>query len=249
MNDINILKAQGIDADSALQILGDINLYRDTIQTFINESDENLRNIIRYKQANDIKGYGILVHSLMSSAKYLGFVRLNAILTQHELASVQGNTDYINANFNMLIDEFNRVLFACKQYIGVPLKKENKSSILVVDDSSIIRNFVKKIFKDEYEVLTAENGNDAINTVNKMKVDMMLLDLNMPECNGFVVLEYFKQNNLFKTIPVALLTGDDTKDSISKAFNYPIIDMVSKPFNESDIKAIVDKMRSVHKFN
>ena len=129
------------------------------------------------------------------------------------------------------------------------MKKENKSSILVVDDSSIIRNFVKKIFKDEYEVLTAENGNDAINTVNKMKVDMMLLDLNMPECNGFEVLEYFKQNNLFKTIPVALLTGDDTKDSISKAFNYPIIDMVSKPFNESDIKAIVDKMKSVHKFN
>ena len=63
------------------------------------------------------------------------------------------------------------------------------------------------------------------------------------------MLEYFKQNNLFKTIPVALLTGDDTKDSISKAFNYPIIDMVSKPFNESDIKAIVDKMKSVHKFN
>ena len=47
MNDINILKTQGIDADSALQILGDINLYRDTIQTFINESDENLRNIIK----------------------------------------------------------------------------------------------------------------------------------------------------------------------------------------------------------
>ena len=101
----------------------------------------------------------------------------------------------------------------------------------------------------EVVYVSAENGNDAIEVIkNNSDILAVLLDLNMPECNGFEVLEYFKTNNLFRTMPVSLLTGDDTKESIDRAFKYPIVDMVSKPFNESSITAIVEKMISVHNF-
>ena len=66
--------------------------------------------------------------------------------------------------------------------------------LLVVDDSSIITNFVNKIFKDEFNVISAKDGIDAINIIrnnfNKEFVGI-LLDLNMPLLNGFEVLEIF----------------------------------------------------------
>lgn len=247
---LDILKSNGVNVDKSLEILGDINLFNETIDTFIKESDDKLRNIVKFKQTNDMDNYSILVHSLKSEANYLGFDALATISYNHELASKVNNLEYINNNFNSLINEFNRIVFVCKQYKGISKSNVSKESILVVDDSSIIRNFVKKIFGDSYEVLTASDGNEAIEVVKKYNdIKAVLLDLNMPNCNGFEVLEYFKTNNLFKKMPVSLLTGDDTKESISRAFNYPIIDMVSKPFNENDIKAIVDKMISIHNFN
>lgn len=122
-----------------------------------------------------------------------------------------------------------------------------KRYLLVVDDSIIITNFVKKIFGDTFEVLAAKDGNEAIQIVKAKRDNIvgMLLDLNMPNCNGFEVLEYFKQKDLFKKIAVSLLTGEDSKESISKAFEYPIIDMLPKPFNVEQARNIVEKMISV----
>lgn len=120
-----------------------------------------------------------------------------------------------------------------------------KDILMVVDDSSVITSFVEKIFKDEYEVLKAKNGVEAIqiirNNFNKNFVGMFL-DLNMPNFNGFQVLDTFKANNLFKKIPVFILIGDDTKDSINKVFSYPIVDVLNKPFNENDIKDCLAKI-------
>ena len=114
--------------------------------------------------------------------------------------------------------------------------------LLVVDDSSIITSFVNKIFKDEFNVILAKDGIEAIdairNNFDKQFIGM-LLDLNMPKLNGFEVLEIFETNHLFEKIPVCILTGDDTKDSIDKVFKYPIVDVLNKPFSEKDIKTII----------
>lgn len=250
MRNTDVLVSNGVNVEKSLSILGDISLFNDTMDTFIKESDDKLRKLISFKEANDMANYAVLVRSLKSESIYLGFEKLAFLSFQHESALETNNVQFVITNFNELINEFNRIIFVCKQYSGIQSNVELKGKILVVDDSSIIRNFVKKIFKDEYEVLTAENGNEAIELVKKDKdISCMLLDLNMPECNGFEVLEFLKTNNLFRQVPVALLTGDDTKDSIDKAFQYPIVDLVSKPFNENDVKAIVDKMISIHNFN
>ena len=69
----------------------------------------------------------------------------------------------------------------------------------------------------------------------------MLLDLNMPNVNGFEVLDYFKNNDLFKKVPVSIITGEGSKDIIEKAFTYPIVDVLMKPFNELNVESIVNK--------
>ena len=90
----------------------------------------------------------------------------------------------------------------------------------------------------------AGDGEEAlkmINNTNGQKIVGMLLDLNMPNVDGFQVLEYFKENNLFDSIPVSIITGVGDNNLVAKAFEYPIVDIIRKPFNERDIKAVVEK--------
>ena len=60
----------------------------------------------------------------------------------------------------------------------------------------------------------------------------------MPNVNGFEVLDFYKNKDLFRSIPISIITGVDDKESIDKAFKYPIVDILLKPFNERDVKRI-----------
>lgn len=122
-----------------------------------------------------------------------------------------------------------------------------EKAIIVADDSMIIKNIVEKALQDEYIILKASNGKEAIDYIVKKEYDIccLLLDLNMPEYDGFMVLNYFKNNNLFPRIPVSIISGDDTKETIDKAFTYDIVDMLNKPFSSDNIKSIVEKMISL----
>ena len=63
----------------------------------------------------------------------------------------------------------------------------------------------------------------------------------MPNVDGFEVLDYFKSNDLFRKYPTSIITGVDDKESITKAYKYPIVDILLKPFNERDVKKILEK--------
>ena len=128
----------------------------------------------------------------------------------------------------------------------VMISKENidnaTQAILVADDSVIIRDFVKEIFHNDYGVLMAKDGKEVINIVNSnSNIAALLLDLNMPGVDGFAVLDYFKEHDLFKKIPVSIISGANDKASIDKAFSYNIVDMLNKPFNKNNVKLVVEK--------
>jgi DNA-binding NtrC family response regulator len=63
----------------------------------------------------------------------------------------------------------------------------------------------------------------------------------MPRKDGFAVLDYMKENNLLSKMPVTIISGDSSSESINKAFTYNIVDMLNKPFNESKVKDAVEK--------
>jgi len=119
-----------------------------------------------------------------------------------------------------------------------------EKAIIVADDSMIVKNIVEKAIDDEYIVLKASNGKEAIKHITDKKYEIigMLLDLNMPESDGFMVLNYFKNNNLFKKYPIVIISGDDTKETIEKAFTYDIVDMLNKPFSKDNINNMVNKI-------
>ena len=135
--------------------------------------------------------------------------------------------------------------------VQAPTQQLNEKNILVVDDSNVVRSFVSKIFSNEYGVVSATDGAEALSLLktNIDKMECMLLDLNMPNVDGFQVLDYFKENNLFNKVPVAIITGEGSQDNVKKAYTYPIIDMLQKPFNEVNVKNIVDKLLMVKSMN
>ena len=122
---------------------------------------------------------------------------------------------------------------------------QEKGIILVADDSEVIRLFVKKIFDETYEIASAKDGEEALNIIKENettgRIKAILLDLNMPKVDGFAVLEYLKGNNLFEKMPVTIISGDSSSDAINRAFTYPIIDMINKPFSDEKIRSAVLK--------
>lgn len=116
---------------------------------------------------------------------------------------------------------------------------------MVADDSNIVRNFVSRIFSDTYKVGVAKDGKEALDIIKANQgndsIKAILLDLNMPEVDGFAVLDYMKKNKLFTKMPVSIISGDSSKETIDKAFTYQIVDMIKKPFNDIDIKRVVER--------
>ena len=118
MKDKNILISNGIDVDSSLELLGDMEMYDETLTDFLDEVSEKLSNIEIYKNSGDMPNYAILVHSLKSDSKYLGFTTLAEISYNHEMASKGNDVNYVNDNFDSLMAEADRIVTLCKEYMG-----------------------------------------------------------------------------------------------------------------------------------
>ena len=267
MRSVEYLKSQGVDVDKSLEIFGDIETYNSSIGEFIVGVSEKVNKMNAYRISKDMKNYAIYAHSLKSDAKYFGFNKLSDLALEMENKSKEMDLYYVNDKFNDLVAETNKSIQIVREYMNgkdediteekqeqvqeeAPKPATNavvydKKTILVVDDSSIIRNFVKRIFSEEYEVGTAMDGQEAIDILEANKdndfIETILLDLNMPRVDGFAVLDYMQKNNLLSKFPVSIISGDSSKETIDKAFNYQIVDMLSKPFNEQSVKSVIEK--------
>lgn len=254
MKDVSLLTNNGVDVEKSLELFGDMNIYDETLEEFSTGVYQKINDIKRYKEASDMANYAILVHSLKSDARYLGFTLLAELAYNHEMASKANNIDYVYENYDSLMKETDRIIKLVDKYLGKQGSGEaivsnisnivKDKAILVVDDSDMIRNFISRIFNDTFDIIMANDGKEAIDIINSSdasKIKGVLLDLNMPNVDGFQVLDYFKDNALFNKFAVSIITGADDKNSIDRAFTYPIIDMLQKPFNERDVKRVVDK--------
>ena len=116
-------------------------------------------------------------------------------------------------------------------------------TILIVDDSEIDREILRNILEENFEVMEAENGFTAIEivTLNKNKLDAIMLDISMPHISGFDVLRLLRDNGL-SHIPVFLISAEATKENVLRAAQFHVSEFISKPF---DRDAILQRTKSV----
>lgn len=111
------------------------------------------------------------------------------------------------------------------------MERQHKQQILIVDDEQINRTVLREIFNDDYDILEAANGQDAILQIkNNPDIILILLDIVMPVKDGFGVLDYMKEADLMQKIPVILITGESVVDSEDRAYSYGVADVMHKPF-------------------
>ena len=394
MKDVNILTSNGVDVQQSVDLLGDMEMYDETLSDFLDMHEEKLQKLEKFRAEGDMPNYAIEVHALKSDARYLGFMTLGDMSYESEMKSKAGDVDFVNQNHPKIMQEAKRVINLAQAYLGRPqteviptsatapqaaepapaaptmqsapvnpvetpvapqapvmqsapvnpvgtpvtpqapameqpmqapvnpvpqapmmqsapvtpvstpgmpneqplmpaeqprpqapepviqssssdtiqffpsnndimgqalytsnqnLQQQPASGvnpvkqgiIVVIDDSNLVANFVKKIFSDKYEVMVANDGAKGLEIVNdpniRPKIKACLVDLYMPNIDGFQVLDNFNQNGVFVKTPVAVISGAEDVESIEKAKSYPIIDVLAKPFTDRDVKMVVEK--------
>ena len=110
---------------------------------------------------------------------------------------------------------------------------QNKSQILLVDDSAMNRMMLTEILRDSYHVLEAENGRECMEKLQAEagNIALVLLDINMPVMDGFEVLKAMNANHTIEDIPVIMISSEDSDATIRRSYELGASDYVNRPFD------------------
>lgn len=125
----------------------------------------------------------------------------------------------------------------------------NRKTILIVDDIEINREILAEIFKDEYTILEAGDGDEAISIINREPViSAVLLDLLMPKINGLGVLKNMNESGKIKGIPVFLITAADSQEMLMEGYDLGAIDIITKPFITQFLKHRINNVIELYSY-
>lgn len=122
--------------------------------------------------------------------------------------------------------------------------------VLIVDDMEINREMLREILEDSYEVEEAENGRRALELIedHHNELAVVLLDLIMPEMDGFAVLKVMKSQGWIDKIPVLVISGEGSLDAERRCFEYGVSDFVRKPFDDVLVKRRVQNIANLFQY-
>lgn len=117
-----------------------------------------------------------------------------------------------------------------------PKNTDRKSTILVIDDEPEIRELVSSVFAEEYNIITASNGEDALGNILTYDIDLIISDLNMNGMNGLALLQEVKANPDFRSVPFIMLTGQGSESQKLTCLQNGVDDFINKPFSLNLLK-------------
>ena len=122
---------------------------------------------------------------------------------------------------------------------------ERVVKILIVDDSRIMQNILRNSFDEreawgKTEFFSAADGEEALSIIENNKIDVLLLDWNMPKLDGLSVLKQLRQTELYKNLPVIMITSEAAKYNVIEALKAGVNDYIIKPASR---KILIDKIK------
>lgn len=122
------------------------------------------------------------------------------------------------------------------------------TTILIVDDMEINRAILAEGFKDEHEILEAENGLEALELINSDKnIAAVLLDLIMPKMDGLEVLRQMNESGRIEHIPVFIITAENSEKTLMDAYDLGAVDVISKPFMMNFLKCRIENVIELYR--
>jgi len=209
--------------------------YQEMLMTYL--KNQKMDEIAKYYQEEDWDHYRILVHALKSTSLSIGAVNLSEKAKALETAAKELDLSFIKENHEKVMIDYQNLLTDLNEIVGQTKKKtaiventESYPSILVVDDDAMNLQIAEKMLTDGFKVYSVDSGKKALDFLKLQIPDLVLLDIHMPDMNGFEVLEQMRADNVYQEIPVIFLTADDDRDTEVKGFLAGALDFITKPF-------------------
>ena len=125
-------------------------------------------------------------------------------------------------------------------------KRETKPTVLVVDDNDINRNLLEEYLSGKYNVITATCGSEALDIIDERlnELSLMLLDIVMPNMNGFEILEELNENGKIEFLPVVIVSSEGTTEFKNRAYLNNVYHFITKPFTYDEVMSCVERILS-----
>lgn len=184
-----------------------------------------------------LRGKLLQIQEAIENATIPNCSRLKLTASIGGVISEDGQIDEAIAKADQLMykakDHKAQVITECDKTIFKKEKIQNKPKILIVDDSEFNRAILKEILEETYEIIEADGGNEALHKIDEygMKISLVLLDIIMPEKDGFDVLKYMEEERLISDIPVIIISSEDSANYIRRAYEMGVSDYINRPFD------------------
>lgn len=224
--------------DQVLCIVADVikNCIRKTDKLIRYGGDEFLL-ILSDMVRGTLRGKLLQIQEAIENATIPNCSRLKLTASIGGVISEDGQIDEAIAKADQLMykakDHKAQVITECDKTIFKKEKIQNKPRILIVDASEFNRAILKEILEETYEIIEADGGNEALHKIDEygMKNSLVLLDIIMPEKDGFEVLKYMEEERLISDIPVIIISSEDSANYIRRAYEMGVSDYINRPFD------------------
>lgn len=224
--------------DQVLCIVADVikNCIRKTDKLIRYGGDEFLL-ILSDMVRGTLRGKLLQIQEAIENATIPNCSRLKLTASIGGVISEDGQIDEAIAKADQLMykakDHKAQVITECDKTIFKKEKIQNKPRILIVDASEFNRAILKEILGETYEIIEADGGNEALHKIDEygMKISLVLLDIIMPEKDGFEVLKYMEEERLISDIPVIIISSEDSANYIRRAYEMGVSDYINRPFD------------------
>lgn len=224
--------------DQVLCIVADVikNCIRKTDKLIRYGGDEFLL-ILSDMVRGTLRGKLLQIQEAIENATIPNCPRLKLTASIGGVISEDGKIDEAIAKADQLMykakDHKAQVITECDKTIFKKEKIQNKPKILIVDASEFNRAILKEILEETYEIIEADGGNEALHKIDEygMKISLVLLDIIMPEKDGFEVLKYMEEERLISDIPVIIISSEDSANYIRRAYEMGVSDYINRPFD------------------
>ena len=224
--------------DQVLCIVADVikNCIRKTDKLIRYGGDEFLL-ILSDMVRGTLRGKLLQIQEAIENATIPNCSRLKLTASIGGVISEDGKIDEAIAKADQLMykakDHKAQVITECDKTIFKKEKIQNKPKILIVDDSEFNRAILKEILEETYEIIEVDGGNEALHKIDEygMKISLVLLDIIMPEKDGFEVLKYMEEERLISDIPVIIISSEDSANYIRRAYEMGVSDYINRPFD------------------
>lgn len=224
--------------DQVLCIVADVikNCIRKTDKLIRYGGDEFLL-ILSDMVRGTLRGKLLQIQEAIENVTIPNCPRLKLTASIGGVISEDGKIDEAIAKADQLMykakDHKAQVITECDKTIFKKEKIQNKPRILIVDDSEFNRAILKEILEETYEIIEADGGKEALHKIDEygMKISLVLLDIIMPEKDGFEVLKYMEEERLISDIPVIIISSEDSANYIRRAYEMGVSDYINRPFD------------------